>query len=63
MSPQFEIVGASIPSILPRPTDIVGFKSKEAAEVYAKANDVESYKEIRESRVSIISVDHVDCIQ
>jgi hypothetical protein len=63
MSPQFEIVGASIPSLLPLPTDIVGFKSKEAAEVYAKANGIESYKEIRESRISIITVDHVDCIQ
>ena len=60
MSVQFEIVGASIPTLLPRPTDIVGFKSKEAAEIYAKSNGVESYKEIR---VSNVSIDHVDCIQ
>ena len=60
MSVQFEIVGASIPTLLPRPTDIVGFKSKEAAEIYAKSNGVKSYKVIRESNISI---DHVDCVQ
>jgi hypothetical protein len=57
MSIQFEIVGASIPTLLPLPTDIVGFKSKEAAEIYARDNGVKSYKEIR---VSNVSIDHVD---
>ena len=63
MSEQYTIIGAFVPDLLPQPTDIIGFKSKEAAEVYAKSNNVKSYKEIKKSTISIITVDHVDCVQ